>query len=76
MLVDDTRNVYNTHMKSAEVIKLLKADGWYVFNIRGSHHQFKHPSKPGKVTVPHPKADIPVGTAKSIFKQAGLRWER
>ncbi len=72
----ETMNVYNTHMKSAEVIKLLKADGWYVFNICGSHHQFKHPSKPGKVTVPHPKSDIPVGTAKSIFKQAGLRWER
>jgi len=69
-------DMYNTHMKSAEVIKLLKADGWYVFNIRGSHHQFKHPSKPGKVTVPHPKADLPIGTVKSIFRQAGLKWER
>ncbi|HQL05711.1 MAG TPA: type II toxin-antitoxin system HicA family toxin [Treponemataceae bacterium] len=60
-------------MKSAEVIKLLKADGWFVFNIRGSHHQFKHPVKTGKVTVPHPKADLPIGTVKSIFKQAGLQ---
>ena len=75
-LDDKIADVYNTHMKSAEVIKLLKADGWYVFNIRGSHHQFKHPSKPGKVTVPHPKADLPIGTVKSIFKQAGLKWER
>ena len=63
-------------MKSAEIIKLLKADGWFVFNIRGSHHQFKHPSKPGKVTVPHPKADLPIGTVKSICRQAGLNWER
>jgi predicted RNA binding protein YcfA (HicA-like mRNA interferase family) len=63
-------------MKSAEIIKMLKADGWFVFNIRGSHHQFKHSSKPGKVTVPHPKADLPIGTVKSIFKQAGLEWEK
>jgi predicted RNA binding protein YcfA (HicA-like mRNA interferase family) len=63
-------------MKSAEIIKLLKADGWYIFNIRGSHHQFKHPSKIGKITVPHPKADLPIGTARSIFRQAGLSWER
>ncbi len=62
-------------MKSAEVIRLLKADGWYVFNIRGRHHQFKHPVNRGKVTVPHPKADLPVGTARSIFRQAGLEWE-
>jgi len=62
-------------MKSAEIIKILKADGWYVFNIRGSHHQFKHPSKTGKVTVPHPKADLPIGTVKSILKQAGLAKE-
>lgn len=62
-------------MISAEVIRLLKEDGWYVFNIRGSHHQFKHPVKSGKVTVPHHKADLPVGTARSIFRQAGLEWE-
>lgn len=63
-------------MKSAEIIKILKKDGWFVFNIRGSHHQFKHSSKSGKVTVPHPKSDLPVGTVKSIFKQAGIKWER
>ena len=63
-------------MRSGEIIKLLTKDGWFIFNIRGSHHQFKHPSKPGKVTVPHPKADLPFGTMKSIFKQAGLKWER
>jgi predicted RNA binding protein YcfA (HicA-like mRNA interferase family) len=63
-------------VKSAEIIKLLRADGWFIFNIRGSHHQFKHPSKLGKVTVPHPKADLPIGTVKSIFQQAGLNWEK
>ena len=63
-------------MKRAEVIALLQADGWFVHNIRGSHHQFKHPSKSGKVTVPHLKADLPIGTARRIFKQAGLEWEK
>ena len=62
-------------MESAEIIKILKKDGWYVFNIRGSHHQFKHPSKRGKVTVHHPKADLPMGTVKSIYKQAGIKTE-
>ena len=59
-------------MKSADIIKLIKTDGWYLVNVVGSHHQFKHPSKPGKVTVPHPKKDLPLATARSIFKQAGL----
>jgi predicted RNA binding protein YcfA (HicA-like mRNA interferase family) len=59
-------------MKRSDVIKLMVEDGWYIFNIRGSHHQFKHPSKPGKVTVPHPKSDLPTGTVKSILKHVGL----
>jgi len=63
--------VYNTHVKSVAVMKILKDDGWYVFNIRGSHHQFKHPAKPGNVTLPHPKSDLPKGTVKGILKQAG-----
>ncbi|MDJ0572345.1 MAG: type II toxin-antitoxin system HicA family toxin [Pleurocapsa sp. MO_192.B19] len=40
-------------------------------NVRGSHHQYKHPIKKNKITVPHPKKDLPLGTLKSIFKQAG-----
>jgi predicted RNA binding protein YcfA (HicA-like mRNA interferase family) len=52
---------------------MLKDDGWVLHNVRGSHDQFKHPTKPGKVTVPHPKRDIPIGTFHSILKQAGLR---
>ncbi|MCO6186832.1 type II toxin-antitoxin system HicA family toxin [Rhizobium sp. L1K21] len=60
-------------MKSADVISALRADGWYQVSVRGSHVQFKHNEKPGRVTVPHPKRDIPIGTLKSIEKQAGLR---
>jgi predicted RNA binding protein YcfA (HicA-like mRNA interferase family) len=67
--------VYNTHVKSSQIIAILKKDGWFIHNVRGSHHQFKHPSKPGKITVPHPKADLPIGTARAIFKQAGLEWK-
>jgi predicted RNA binding protein YcfA (HicA-like mRNA interferase family) len=63
-------------MRSSEVIRLLREDGWFVFNIRGSHHQFKHPTKPGKITVPHPRRELPLGTLRSIFRQAGLDMER
>ena len=63
-------------MKSSEIIKILKKDGWYLFNARGSHHQFKHDKKSGKVTVPNHKSELPIGTAKNIFKQAGLKWRR
>lgn len=51
------------------------ADGWFETNCEGDHHQFKHPTKPGKVTVTHPVKDIPIRTLKSIEKQAGLKFE-
>ena len=54
------------NMKSADVIDRLQADGWYKVARKGSHAQFKHPTQPGRVTVPHPKRDIPIGTLKSI----------
>lgn len=57
---------------SREVIKALEADGWKLVAVRGSHHQFTHPSKPGRVTVPHPKKDLTTGTIRSIYRQAGL----
>lgn len=60
-------------MKSADIIAVLKADGWWEVATRGSHVQFRHPDKPGRVTVPHPKRDIPIGTLKSIEKQSGLK---
>ncbi|UXY51997.1 MULTISPECIES: type II toxin-antitoxin system HicA family toxin [Pseudomonas] len=59
-------------MRSREVIEKIKEDGWYEVDVKGSHHQFKHPSKPGRVTVPHPRSDLPIGTVRSILKQAGL----
>jgi predicted RNA binding protein YcfA (HicA-like mRNA interferase family) len=59
-------------VNSQNIIKLLRADGWYLVRVVGSHHQFKHPSKSGKVTVPHPRKDLPMPTVKSILKQAGL----
>ncbi len=57
---------------SREVIKLLKADGWYEVNVTGSHHQFKHPIKKGRTTVKHPDKDIPRKTLDIIEKQSGL----
>lgn len=57
---------------SREVIEKLKKDGWYEVGCDGDHHQFKHPVKSGKVTVTHPRKDIPKGTLKSISKQAGV----
>ncbi len=60
-------------MKSIEIIKALKKDGWKIDRIKGSHHVFKHESKKGIVVVPHPKKDIPIGTYNSIAKQAGLK---
>lgn len=60
-------------MDSREVLKLLKADGWVEITQKGSHLQLKHPRKPGRVTVPHPKRDLAIGTLISIERQAGLK---
>ena len=60
-------------MDSRTVIKELKRDGWYEVTQVGSHKQFKHPTKKGRVTVPHPKREIPIGTLRSIEKQAGIK---
>ncbi len=60
-------------MKVREILKRLRADGWVQIKTRGSHRQFKHPTKPGKVTVAgKPSVDIPPGTLNNILKQAGL----
>lgn len=58
---------------SQEMIKLVENDGWVVIRIRGSHHHFAHPVKPGIVTIPHPLKDLKPGTVNSIKKQAGLK---
>ena len=60
-------------MNSRDVIKELKKDRWYKVNQVGSHIQFKHATKKGRVTVPHPNRDMPIGTLKSIEKQAGFK---
>lgn len=60
---------------SRDVIRMLKSDGWYEVGCDGDHHQFKHSVKKGRVTITHPKKDIPVGTLKSISKQSGIKFE-
>jgi predicted RNA binding protein YcfA (HicA-like mRNA interferase family) len=60
-------------MRSREVIRLLEADGWKEVARKGSHAQFKHPVKKGRVTVPDPKRNLPVGTLRSIERQSGIR---
>ncbi|MHB8837651.1 MAG: type II toxin-antitoxin system HicA family toxin [Gemmatimonadaceae bacterium] len=60
-------------VKVRDLLRLLHEDGWYLAETRGSHHQFKHPVKPGRVTVAgHRHDDIAVGTLKSVLRQAGL----
>jgi predicted RNA binding protein YcfA (HicA-like mRNA interferase family) len=60
-------------MKVRELIRLLEADGWYLARTRGSHRQYKHPTKPGLVTVAGSgNDDLAPGTVNSILKQAGL----
>ncbi|WP_281679145.1 type II toxin-antitoxin system HicA family toxin [Synergistes jonesii] len=58
---------------SREVIRILKNDGWYEVRIEGSHHHFRHQTKKGTVTVPHPNKDLPQKTLKNIFAQAGIK---
>jgi predicted RNA binding protein YcfA (HicA-like mRNA interferase family) len=63
-------------MKVREVIRILEADGWYLTRTKGSHRQFKHPTKPGTVTVlGKPSKDLAPGTLHSIWQQAQLRGE-
>lgn len=59
-------------MRFREVEKILLADGWYEVGQKGSHHQYKHPTKKGKVTIPEHGGDLDPGTVKSIMRQAGI----
>lgn len=59
-------------MKSVALIRELEAAGWVLDRVRGSHHVFKHPTRPGLVVVPHPKKDLGTGLVAAIRKQAGL----
>jgi predicted RNA binding protein YcfA (HicA-like mRNA interferase family) len=59
--------------KVKEIINYIEADGWYFVTQKGSHRQFKHQTKPGRVTIPGGlNEDLAIGTVKSILKQAGL----
>ena len=60
-------------MNSKDVISALMAAGWRQVAQKGSHVQFKHETIPGRVTVPHPKKEFPIGTLRSIEKQAGIK---
>ena len=60
-------------MRSREVISKIEADGWVEVRQTGSHKHFRHPTKPGTVTVPHPKSEMAIGTLKSIEKQSGVK---
>lgn len=59
-------------MRSADLIRELKAGGWILDRTRGSHHVFKHSAKPGVVVIPHPRKDLGRGLIAAIRKQAGL----
>jgi predicted RNA binding protein YcfA (HicA-like mRNA interferase family) len=60
-------------MNSADIIKRLQDDGWVLRGVKGSHHVFTHPTKPGHISVPHPRKDLGVGLANKLLKQAGLK---
>ena len=57
-------------MHSRDLTKMILNEGWELVRVKG--HQYKHPTKSGTVTIPHPKTDLPKGTVKSILKQAGI----
>lgn len=60
-------------MHSREIIKRIEADGWFRVSVEGDHWQFRHPTKPGKVTVVHPARDLPIKTLRSIERQSGVK---
>jgi predicted RNA binding protein YcfA (HicA-like mRNA interferase family) len=61
-------------MKVRDAIKLIEADGWYIVRTKDSHRQYKHPAKPGRVTIAgHPSDDLAPGTWNSVLKQARLK---
>ena len=59
-------------MKSADLIRELRAAGWVLDRVRGTHHVFKHTSRPGHIVVPHPKKDLGTGLVGAIRKQADI----
>lgn len=60
-------------MDSRTIIRKLEAAGWRRVRVKGSHHQFRHPEHPNRVTVQHPRKDVPIGSLKSIERQSGVK---
>lgn len=60
-------------ISSREIIRKLVADGWVEVAQKGSHKQFRHPMRPGRTTVPHPKKELPIGTVRAIERQSGVK---
>jgi predicted RNA binding protein YcfA (HicA-like mRNA interferase family) len=64
-------------VKVKEAIKLVESDGWYLVSTRGSHRQYKHPNKPGRVTIAgKPSDELAPGTLNSVLKQSGLKEQK
>ncbi len=60
-------------MRFRELEKILLADGWMLKGSKGSHNQYIHPTKPGKVTIPNHRGDLNIKTVNTILKQAGIK---
>jgi predicted RNA binding protein YcfA (HicA-like mRNA interferase family) len=60
-------------MNSRDIIRALEKAGWVHVATKGDHWQFKHPTRSGRLTVPHAKPDLPIGTTRSIEKQSGVK---
>jgi predicted RNA binding protein YcfA (HicA-like mRNA interferase family) len=64
-------------MKVRDISRLLESEGWRLERVRGSHHHYRHPFKPGTVTVAgRPSDEIAIGTLRNIFRQAGIDWSQ
>jgi predicted RNA binding protein YcfA (HicA-like mRNA interferase family) len=56
---------------SREIVRRLQSEGWMLVSVEGSHHKFRHPDRAYPIIVPHPKKNLPTGTARAIAKAAG-----
>ena len=74
-LTQGARSVQHTHLGSGEVIRRLAREGWTLARQRGGHRQYTHSERNGRVTVPHPRKEIPTGTLRNIYRQAGWSWK-
>ncbi len=61
------------NLKPKELMKILEADGWRLIRVRGSHHMYRHPNKPGMLIVPFHNNDMRPGTVNQILKDAGMK---